>query len=726
MDLNKLNNSTHSSFWWQKFINSMFNFSSKRIINEPLSVVIEKGLDVFLEIPYSHTAVYYTMIDGDFVFSKSRTCFPNSNINHQSIYDDLLDQKIIPLVLTSGNIFYTKLDCPEDALTNVIIVPLLFSSQILGVCLIYLTNGQKNYEQFSLSLITSHANQFAAVINNYNLRKEVKNLKSISAQKVAQKTEATKQKKRELKLILDSINVAVLVIDRETFEIMDANFATQEILNCDINKLIGKPRTNFIAKDEDLNCWIEKYSTGNYKTLFQSPNNNVFNILTSLTTINYNDSTYFLESFSNITENKITEETLDKHTNLLIGIANSTQALLSLNDFDLAINESLKILGKAAKVDRIFICKTHFNPKRIPNCFTFAYEWLNKNIPSLVNYKADHKIIATEILQYWYNYLVEGNSIFGLTKNFDPFEKLIFEEYDVKSVLIVPIIFRDSLWGIIGFNDCTKERIWNEVDESILKACASSISGLIIKDNYIKELECARNEAEKSNLLKSHFLAQMSHEIRTPISNIINYLGLVKEELKDKLSEDVKGYFRSVEDAADRIIRTIELLLNMSELQIGSFKANFKERDLIQVLENLKKSFAIKAKENEIDFELVSNVDDSLLVFDEHSVTQIFSNLIDNAIKFTSKGKVTIEVNDNNKSHLTVAVKDTGIGIAEEYMPNIFKPFTQAEQGYTRKFDGNGLGLALVKEYCTINNAQISYKTSKNEGTSFFVSFKKN
>jgi len=198
------------------------------------------------------------------------------------------------------------------------------------------------------------------------------------------------------------------------------------------------------------------------------------------------------------------------------------------------------------------------------------------------------------------------------------------------------------------------------------------------------------------------------------------------EELKNNLTDDVKGYLKAVEDAADRIIRTIELLLNMSELQIGSFKANFKERDLMQVLENLQKSFANKAKENQIDFELVSNIKNPLLVFDEHSVTQIFSNLIDNAIKFTPKGKVTIEVNDNDKSQLTVAVKDTGIGIAEEYMPNIFKPFTQAEQGYSRKFDGNGLGLALVKEYCTINNANISFKTSKNEGTSFFVSFKKN
>lgn len=726
MDLNNLNISAPSGFWWQQFINSMFRFSSKRIMNEPLSVVIEKGLDVFLEIPLSHTAVYYSLTDGEFIFSKSRTNFPNSNINHQSIYDDLLEQKIIPMVLSSGNIFYSKLERPEDELTNVIIVPLLFASQILGVCLIYLINGQKNYEQFSLSLITAHANQFAALINNYNLRKEVKNLKNISAQKVAQKIEPTKQKKRELNLILDSINVAVLVIDRESFKIVDANLAAQEILDCDLKCLIGQSRTDFIAKSDDLNCWIEKYSAGNYETLFITPNNETYNILTSLTTINYNDSVYYLESFSNITANKITEETLDKHTNLLIGIANSTQALLSISDFDLAVNESLKILGKAAKVDRIFISKTQFDQNNKPEYLSFAYEWANKNIPSLVNNNILNKMITGKVLKNWYPDLLEDHTIFGATKNFKTFEKKFLEECGIKSVLIVPIKFKDKLWGILGFNDCTKVRIWNEVDESILKACASSISGLIIKDNYIKELESARNEAEKSNLLKSQFLAQMSHEIRTPLSNIFNYIGLIKEELKNNLTDDVKGYLKAVEDAADRIIRTIELLLNMSELQIGSFKANFKERDLMQVLENLQKSFANKAKENQIDFELVSNIKNPLLVFDEHSVTQIFSNLIDNAIKFTPKGKVTIEVNDNDKSQLTVAVKDTGIGIAEEYMPNIFKPFTQAEQGYSRKFDGNGLGLALVKEYCTINNANISFKTSKNEGTSFFVSFKKN
>jgi signal transduction histidine kinase len=103
-------------------------------------------------------------------------------------------------------------------------------------------------------------------------------------------------------------------------------------------------------------------------------------------------------------------------------------------------------------------------------------------------------------------------------------------------------------------------------------------------------------------------------------------------------------------------------------------------------------------------------------------VRQIFDNLIHNAIKYTHKGGIEIDIYSNTNS-IQVVVADTGIGISEEYLPNLFKPFTQEEHGYTRKYEGNGLGLALVKRYCELNDTQIKVESKKGEGTKFTLEF---
>lgn len=103
----------------------------------------------------------------------------------------------------------------------------------------------------------------------------------------------------------------------------------------------------------------------------------------------------------------------------------------------------------------------------------------------------------------------------------------------------------------------------------------------------------------------------------------------------------------------------------------------------------------------------------------------MFYNLIDNAIKYTEYGEVELHVRRNEKDELNILVSDTGIGISEEYLPNIYNPFTQEEQGYTRKYEGNGLGLALVNKYCELNGAVVTINTAKGKGTTFSVTFEK-
>jgi len=238
-----------------------------------------------------------------------------------------------------------------------------------------------------------------------------------------------------------------------------------------------------------------------------------------------------------------------------------------------------------------------------------------------------------------------------------------------------------------------------------------------------KKLIGALEKAESSDQLKSEFLAQMSHEIRTPINTILSFTSLIRDELEFKIDEDLSYSFLSIANAGRRIIRTIDLLLNMSEIQTGSFDFKPRKLDLKNdVFGYLLDEYQILAKEKGLDFSIIYADEPINIYADEYATQQIFANLIDNAIKYTPNGEVVISYS-NSIEKVTVKISDTGIGISEEYLPHLFEQFSQEDRGYTRKFEGNGLGLALVKNYCEMNNAEISVSSDKGKGTTFTISF---
>jgi len=250
----------------------------------------------------------------------------------------------------------------------------------------------------------------------------------------------------------------------------------------------------------------------------------------------------------------------------------------------------------------------------------------------------------------------------------------------------------------------------------------SIVRDMTEKKKAEEEMKDAKEKAEESDRVKSHFLAQMSHEIRTPINAIIGYSQLIKEDLEDKVDEETKSNFEIIESASQRLMRTIDLILRMSEIQTGNYKFIQKEIDLNEQLETLCKQFRITADNKQLGFDFISNTKDAKVTGDEFSIIQIFSNLIGNALKYTIEGSVKVEVNKNGRG-VFVKVSDTGIGISKEYIPHVFQVFSQEEQGYTRKFEGNGLGLALVKKYCEMNNAEVEVESEKHKGSIFTVHF---
>ncbi len=247
------------------------------------------------------------------------------------------------------------------------------------------------------------------------------------------------------------------------------------------------------------------------------------------------------------------------------------------------------------------------------------------------------------------------------------------------------------------------------------------------KKKIVEELVHAKEEAEKSDKLKSEFLAQMSHEIRTPIHIVTSSIALLRDDMKNKIDEEDLELFESIDISAKRIIRTIDLVLNVSELQLGIYKPNFSIIDLEKsILSRIVTEHFQLAKRKNIELSYSYRSEQKNVNADEYCVTQIFANLIDNAIKYTQIGKVEIIVRDYKEDELAVEVRDTGIGMSKEFLEHIFEPFKQEYHGYSRAYEGNGLGLALVKKYCELNNAEIEVESEKGMGSTFRVIFKRN
>ena len=232
-----------------------------------------------------------------------------------------------------------------------------------------------------------------------------------------------------------------------------------------------------------------------------------------------------------------------------------------------------------------------------------------------------------------------------------------------------------------------------------------------------EELKIQKEKAEESNRLKSEFLAQMSHEIRTPLNVILGYISLLEIELKDYLTEDLVDIFSSIKEASHRLIRTVTSILDMSAIRSRKYEADYEIININEILNNLYDNFHNLAKNKKLNFEFDQELKTTLVKADYYTTVKLFENLIDNAVKFTNKGTIKIFIGKMNNEKVNVEIKDTGIGITKDYMEKIFEPFTQESTGNSRRFEGNGLGLSLVKEYADINNFKINIESEKGTGT---------
>ena len=238
--------------------------------------------------------------------------------------------------------------------------------------------------------------------------------------------------------------------------------------------------------------------------------------------------------------------------------------------------------------------------------------------------------------------------------------------------------------------------------------------------NQLKLEKVESNSLRRLDQLKSRFFANISHEFRTPLTLI---LGQIENAMSSDIDAKVKGKLQIANRNSKRLLTLINQLLDFSKIESGNMELNAEQHNIVSFLKSLFYAFESLAESKKLKLKFESEYENMQVNYDQDKMEKIFSNLYANAFKFTPEGgeiKTTLKISD---SRIEIIIKDTGIGIPEDRIKNIFDRFYQVDSSTTRKYEGTGIGLSLAKELIELHKGKISVNSKVGEGSEFIISF---
>jgi two-component system sensor histidine kinase/response regulator len=307
--------------------------------------------------------------------------------------------------------------------------------------------------------------------------------------------------------------------------------------------------------------------------------------------------------------------------------------------------------------------------------------------------------------------------------------------------ILAPIGGEIGLWGFLVLQQCDRARLWSTSDLQLLEHIARSL-GVAIRvahlnaalqqqqqllgqqiDNQTRTLQEALLAAQSATRAKSEFLAAISHELRTPLTCVIGLSATLLRWSFGQLNQKQRDYLQTIHDSGEHLLKLIEDLLEMSQVEAGRMLLKVGDFSITQLVQTAIQNERHRANQRGVELLVKTQIapPDDRFTADYQRVLQILANLLANAIKFTPQGGQAIVRVWRERELLILQVEDTGIGIPEDRIPQLFEMFHQLDPSYDRTYEGLGLGLALTKQLVDLHKGWIEVDSAPGKGSTFTV-----
>jgi signal transduction histidine kinase len=288
----------------------------------------------------------------------------------------------------------------------------------------------------------------------------------------------------------------------------------------------------------------------------------------------------------------------------------------------------------------------------------------------------------------------------------------------IRSQLSVPILREDE--QVIGVVTLGSDRATNFTTDDLRFVQHLTEHAAIAMQNarLFAELQCANRELQALSDAKTEFVSIVAHELRAPMTSIKGYVDLILED--EEIAEDIRDFLLVVQENTDRLAKLVADLLDVSRIEAGRISLSFQPVCLPDIVDVVVSTSAAEVQEKQLAV-TVDLPDDLPLVWgDQDRVTQILTNLMNNAVKYTPEGEVRVSGQTNGDGYVQVAVTDTGIGIAPADQLQLFEKFFRADHPLVRRVPGTGLGLSIVKSLVEVHGGRIWVESQLDEGSTFY------
>jgi signal transduction histidine kinase/PAS domain-containing protein len=433
-----------------------------------------------------------------------------------------------------------------------------------------------------------------------------------------------------------------------------------------------------------------------------------------------------LENCIDITSRKIIEskivvqqarlEDLSKRQAVLINIL---QLMQSCDNLTQSINTAIAEIGKYTGASHLHVFEINAEEK-IYNC---THEWDNTGEFSIID-KLEK--IPIEDIEPWFEMyesgkLVSASDISSMTYSPEVMRKMT--AVGIKSVVTMPLLVNDVIYGFIALNECNEYREWEKNEIALLKSISQIISNAISRHQTKLALISAKDKAEESDRLKSSFLANMSHEIRTPLNAILGFVNILNE--RSLSPETLQNCVLQINGASKNLMKLIHEIIDIAKIeseQMEIYPAPVNVNDLMRELKTNTESIIQARNRSHIEIMLKDDdfIDSCQVIADGRRLFQVLDDLLENAVKFTEKGFVSFGYRLTSNNMLEFFVEDTGIGMSSEQQELVFERFRQVELGNTRRYGGTGLGLSIARGLVRIMVGELWVKSTEGIGSSFY------